>query len=124
VVVFAFVLLVIVGVAATAIWWMGRNTFYVGFDGDDVVIFRGQPGGVLWIDPTVEESTDVRRGEVPARRRRALEDGVEQPTLDEARAYVASLEEEIEEARPTTTTRPRPTTTTARPTTTTAAPGT
>ena len=45
----------ILGGAAGAVGYYARNTYYVGFQGDSVVIFKGKPGGVLWIKPTVEE---------------------------------------------------------------------
>ncbi len=52
-----------------------RSTYYVGFEGSEVVIFRGRPGGVLWLDPTVEESTGIEREEVPASYLDELEGG-------------------------------------------------
>ena len=36
------------------------------FDADAVVIFRGRPGGVLWIEPEVVERTGHTRSDVPA----------------------------------------------------------
>ena len=36
-----------------AISWYGRGGYYVGFDGDQVAVYQGRPGGVLWIDPTL-----------------------------------------------------------------------
>jgi protein phosphatase len=110
--VFGGVLLLVGIVAVAAIWWQARNTFYVGFDDGEVVIFRGRSGGVLWFEPTVEESTGIRRFEVPAARRRAIEEGVERSSLAGARAYVSGLEDEIDEATTTTTTTSTTTTTT------------
>jgi PPM family protein phosphatase len=119
---FGMVILLIGVVAAAAIWWQARNTFYVGFDDGEVAVFRGRAGGVLWFEPTVEESTGIRRSEVPAARRRAIEDGVERSSLAGAQAYVEGLEDEIERATTTTTTSTTTTTTTTRPPTTTAPP--
>ena len=43
-------------VAFGAVVWIGRRTYYVAFDdANQVVIYRGRPGGVLWIDPTEAE---------------------------------------------------------------------
>ena len=36
-----------------AIGWYARSTYYVGFDGDQVAIYKGRPGGVLWFEPTL-----------------------------------------------------------------------
>jgi hypothetical protein len=41
----------VIGIGAAAITYYGRHTYFVGFDADAVVIFRGRPGGVLWIEP-------------------------------------------------------------------------
>jgi protein phosphatase len=77
----------------------------VGFDGDEVAIFRGRPGGLLWIDPELEDGTGIERDEVPERYLDALEGGSEQASLTQAKVYVSNIERDIiEEARTTTTT--------------------
>lgn len=53
--VFGALFVALVGLAVFAVGFSARNTFYVGFEGDTVTIFRGRPGGVLWIDPTVKD---------------------------------------------------------------------
>jgi serine/threonine protein phosphatase PrpC len=94
-----FVLLVLaVGAAAVgAVWWFARNTFYVGVDGEEVVIFRGRPGGVLWVEPTVEQRTDLLLARVPAERQQDVEKGRTEPTLEDARDYVRALRERVQE---------------------------
>lgn len=108
---FAVALVAVVAVAAGSVWWFGRKTLYVGVDGDRVAIFRGRPGGVLWIDPTVEERTGVRFDDVIPARKDDVTAGEEQPDLRSARRYVTNL---------TTTT----TSTTTSTTTTTVVPAT
>lgn len=116
---FSLVLLAVIAGAVYATWWFGRNTYYVGTEGDDVTIFRGRPGGVLWLDPTVEEETGLTLEDVPASARPDIEQGRQFSTLAKAERYVENLEEQAaEERRPTTTST---TTTTAAPTTTTTA---
>ncbi|MDQ2648999.1 MAG: Stp1/IreP family PP2C-type Ser/Thr phosphatase [Actinomycetota bacterium] len=103
----AFLVLVIavIGGAVATIQWYGTSTYYVGFDGDEVAIFQGRPGGLLWIDPELEDDTGIRRDEVPERYLDALESGSEQASLTQARVYVSNIERDIiEEARTTTTT--------------------
>jgi protein phosphatase len=112
-VLFVVLVLAVLGGAVGAVAWYGRNTFYVGADGDRVAIYRGRPGGVLWFDPTVEEPTGLKLTEVPAARRQDVQNGKQESTLDAARRYVRNL-------TPTTTTT---TTTTSTTTTTTAPPG-
>jgi protein phosphatase len=100
---FVFVLAAIVVAAAGSIWWYGRNTYYVGVDDGRVTIFRGKPGGVLWLDPTVEQRTSLKFADVPPARRSDVRDGREEATLADARRYVANLREQAEEIRRSTT---------------------
>ena len=101
---FAFILGAIVVAAAGSVWWYGRNTYYVGIDGQRVAIFRGRPGGVLWLDPTLEQRTNLKVSDVPPARREDLHSGREEATLAAARRYVANLREQADELRQTTTT--------------------
>jgi protein phosphatase len=117
------VLLVLVLVAAFgAIGWYARQTYYVAFADGEVAIYKGRPGGFLWFEPTVEERMGIDREEVPASRIADLEDGKDQASLGDARAYVTRLRDQIESTTTTTTTKPR--TTTTRPRSTTTAPRT
>jgi protein phosphatase len=103
----AFTVLVVVVIAGAlaTIQWYGTSTYYVGFDGDEVAIYRGRPGGLLWIDPKLEDDTGIKRSEVPERYLDALRDGSEQASLTQAKVYVSNIERDIiEEARTTTTT--------------------
>lgn len=102
--VFVLVLLVVLAGAAGAIGWYARKSFHVGFDGDQVTIFKGRQGGLLWFDPTVVERTGIARADVPPARLRQLEDGNEVASLDEARRYVANLQDQIDALDPPTTT--------------------
>jgi protein phosphatase len=100
--VFIVVVLAVAGSAVGAVWWFARNTFYVGVAGEEVVIYRGRPGGVLWVEPTVEQRTDLLLAQVPAERRQAVEDGRTEPTLEDARDYVRALRartRELQEAQ-------------------------
>ena len=95
----AFVFVILFGLAF--IWWTGTKTWYVGIDGDNVAIFNGKPGGVLWIQPSLAEDSDLPLANVPAAAMVDLENGVEQPSLKSARTYIDKL---IEQNANTTTT--------------------
>jgi protein phosphatase len=95
----AFVFVILFGLAF--IWWTGTKTWYVGIDGDNVAIFNGKPGGVLWIQPSLAEDSDLLLANVPAAAMVDLENGVEQPSLKSARIYIDKL---IEQNANTTTT--------------------
>jgi serine/threonine protein phosphatase PrpC len=119
---FSLILLALVGGAFATIQWYGRSTYFVGFQGDRVAIFKGRPGGVLWLDPVLEETTGIERDEVPADTRDDLEAGQEQSSLADAHRYVDRLSDRADELAAdttTTTTRPTATTSTTRPRTTT-----
>jgi len=120
VVAFVILLVAVIGGALATVQWYGTSTYFVAYDGDEVAIFQGRPGGLLWIDPTLEEDTGILRDEVPAAYRAALEEGHELSSRAQAERYVSNIERDIAEATTTTTT----TTTTAAPpvTPTTAAP--
>ena len=116
---FALAILAVLGAAAGSVAYFARNTYYVGVEGTEVAIFQGRPGGVLWIQPTLEERTDLALADVPPARRADVEAGKQEATLADARAYVARLGSQAG-AGPsaTTTTTSSPPTTVAPPVTT------
>lgn len=122
---FVFVLLLVAAAAVGAIGWQARHTYYVGFADNEVTIFKGHPGGILWFDPTVAERMKIKRSAVPAAVRGDLDTGKQEASLDDARSYVLNLRKEIERVTASTTTtttttipaKPKPTTTTTTSTT-------
>jgi PPM family protein phosphatase len=121
---FSLILLALVGGAFATIQWYGRSTYFVGFEGDRVAIFKGRPGGVLWLNPLLEETTDIERSHVPADTRDDLDAGKEQSSLGDAHRYVDRLSVRADELAADTTTTTRPATTTSAPRTTTTRPRT
>lgn len=119
--VFTVLVLAVIGGAFATIQWYGTSTYFVGFDDDDeVAIYRGRPGGLLWIEPELVDATGIERADVPGRAVSRIADGVEQSSRADADRFVANLEEQIDDATPTTTTTTSSTSTTS--TSTTAAP--
>jgi hypothetical protein len=99
--------------------YFARNTYYVGLDrSDTVTIYRGRPGGVLFIKPTVEDRTEFRVGDVEPSRRDEVEQGHEVSSRALAERYVRNIVTTTTTSTTTTTT----TSTTAPTTTTTIAP--
>lgn len=105
--VFLLALLVLVGGTFAVIGFAARNTYFVGTDpaGTTVVVFQGQPGGLLWFNPTVVAETDLRVDDLPAVARRSVTEGHPEPSLTDALTYVENLREQT-----TTTTTTSPTT--------------
>jgi protein phosphatase len=98
-VLFFVVFLAVIAGAFLAVNYFATNTYYVGFEGENVVVFQGRPGGVLWIKPTVAERTTITRSQVPADAVDELTKGKDEPTIDEARAYLTRLQQQIEQQR-------------------------
>ncbi len=112
---FLLLVLAVLGSAATAVWWYGRNTYYVGYDGAEVAVFRGRPGGFLWFDPTLVERTGIARDEVPAALTDRVQAGEDQPTLDDAQDFVANIQAQIDAQGPDVTIETTTTTATTSP---------
>ena len=94
----------VIGIGVGAITYYGRHTYFVGFDQDAVVIYRGRPGGVLWIQPEVVERTQFVRAHVPTATVAEIEAGKIEPTLTEAHQYLTNLGDQVGTTTTTTTT--------------------
>jgi protein phosphatase len=114
-------ILLVVGIAAGATGWYARNSYYVGQAGNEVVIYKGVPGGVLGWKPTVDQRTGIKVAALTAIDRQRVHDNSTRGSLTTARDYVNQLQGSITTTTTTTTTRPRRhrTTTTRHRTTTT-----
>jgi serine/threonine protein phosphatase PrpC len=94
----------------------GRTGYFVGYDGQDVVVYKGRPGGVLWFDPTVEAKTTLTEEDLTEE---LAEEIAGNPTFSNAASaqkYVNSVRDEVQPIP--TTTLPEITTTTVPATTT------
>lgn len=122
---FVLAILAVVGTAAYAMAWYARGAYYVGLDSEQVAIFRGRPGGLLWFDPTLVERKQQPLGsELLPAQRTELEAGHEVSSKAAADRYVNNLRQEVEARRtstttttlvPSTTSTTVPTTSTTRP---------
>lgn len=119
---FAVVVVALIGVVLGAIVWSGNNTYYVGFDGQKVAVYQGKPGGVLWIQPTRVQTTDITRSDLPQDARAAVAAKKQFGSEGEALNYVVTLQSIVDDREAATTTTTAATTTTTRPVTTTTAP--
>ncbi|MDQ1418767.1 MAG: family protein phosphatase [Acidimicrobiaceae bacterium] len=125
---FLVLLIALVAGAGFAVAWYARGSYFVGLTSDELTIFKGRPGGLLWFEPTVAQKTAVRTSDVLPSRLSDLRAGKEEPSLGQARDYVTRLQaEKTQLAQGTTTTTTTPpdtgaTTTTAPAVTTLPAP--
>jgi protein phosphatase len=110
---------VLIGVAAVGILvaavslltWYARGGYFVQFDGDEVTINQGRPGGVLWFSPTIEERTAVFRDELAPPAVATVEDEPTSSSYRGAHDVVRGLElvDGVPAAAATPTTTPPPT---------------
>lgn len=100
--VFLVALIVVLAGAAAAIGFFARAGYFVGIDKDEVVVYKGRPGGLLWFDPTVADRTGVTVNELFPARVPVIRAGKEEPSLGTARRYVAKIKEEATPAATTT----------------------
>jgi protein phosphatase len=92
---FVCALIAIALTVAASVIFATRNSYYVGIDSEQVVIFQGQPGGFLGIEPSVKERTNIAVDQIPPAYVDEIEQGEEFSSLDDARSYVARLEEDV-----------------------------
>jgi protein phosphatase len=98
-----------------------RRSYYVGFEGDTVVLYQGVPGGFAGWDPTVEERTELMRDDLEPIVVEHIDDGTAKGSRSDAEQYIAQVEKDVADATSTTTTSST-TTSTSTTTTTTIAP--
>lgn len=126
VIAFLLVVLLIGGIAVAAIGWSASRTYFVAYQADQVALYQGKPGGVLWFDPKVVETRDITRDETVEPFRTQIQAQKQFGSRADAKAYLLNLNEQVLEAEAeaeaaTTTTAPPSTTTTTAPATTTTA---
>jgi PPM family protein phosphatase len=130
---FVVLALLVAGFVAVAAW--ARRGYFVDFNGSEqVVVYQGRPGGLLWFEPTAEAPSELTRDQLTDT---AVTDVDEQPTFasfDDAAIFIRELErtDPVEPTAPpstpedtssqptdttdaTTSTKPAITTTTAAP---------
>jgi protein phosphatase len=118
-VVIGLAVLAVLAVAVAAIGWHGRRAYFVAFNGDQVVVYQGRPGGVLWLDPTLAEVYPLQRGELTEVGITSIEDSQTFSSRTGALDFLGNLEQNPAAIIPTTTTSPTTTATTTTTTTTT-----
>jgi len=87
----AILLAALVVGAFAAVRWYNMNSYYVGVDNNELIIYQGRIGGVLWYHPTAVDRTGVTTADVPSAYLGALNSGVEESSLQSACTYVSNL---------------------------------
>jgi serine/threonine protein phosphatase PrpC len=124
--------LVLLGGLAYGAWYVIKvyvgDSYFVGLQKNELVIYQGRPGGFLGLDPTIVDHTGVTTAQVGSIVVPALKSGVQEPSRSAANRYVSklveaqcSLENPPPSCAPSTTTTTVPSTTVPNTTTTTGA---
>ena len=87
----AFALILVLVGFFLATGWYARNSYHVGLAGNEVVIYQGRVGGMLWFDPTLEERTGVLVSELTEEDFETITNGIETASLDGANGFVSDL---------------------------------
>jgi serine/threonine protein phosphatase PrpC len=90
VVLFAILLAAIPVGAFFAVRWYAYDNWYPSVHGSAIVIEQGRSGGVLWFNPKVVNNTGVSTSEVLPLALAHIHAGVQEPSLDAAKKYVAN----------------------------------
>jgi len=118
---FVLVLVALIAAALAAIGFYARGSYYVGLAAQQLTIYKGRPGGLLWFQPTLVQRTDVTSAAVLPSRIGDLQRGVQEASVADARGYVERLRAEgLQHDIGTTTSTTFPSTTTTIGTTATA----
>ena len=98
-------LVAIVVSAITVIGVYGRSGYFIGFDSNDqVAIYRGRVGGILWFQPTIETQTSMSGEELPEDILRDVALNREFSSSSQASKYLALIRIAIIDATTTTST--------------------
>jgi protein phosphatase len=115
---FIIVFVAIVGGVLYAVRWYDTNSYFVALDadgtnnGNELLIYQGRVGGLLWYHPRLVERTGMTINDVEAPYNLKVEAGVQKSSLADAQAYVKGLQEAYyADNTPTATLPPPPTTT-------------
>ena len=74
-----------------AVRWYDTNSYFVGVDHNELVIYQGRIGGFLWYNPVEVQRTGVTTADVPPQFVDQLHAGVEESSVASARTYVTNL---------------------------------
>ncbi len=72
-----------------------RSAYFVGVEGEEIVIYQGRPGGVLWFDATLEERSGLLVDALEPHDAELALNGLEFDNLEDAEAHVENLREQL-----------------------------
>lgn len=121
VVIFIFLLLLVIGGAIGVVDWYAKDSYFVGLKKNQIVIFQGRPGGVLWFKPQIIDKTPYNTSQILAFHISALQAGEKEPSFGASKRFISNLIKEAKQQKTSTINTPPPVNTSS--TTTSIAPG-
>ncbi len=77
-----------------AIHWYAYDNWFLTVHNNEIVVKQGHPAGVLWFHPRVVDKTKVSTSEIPSGAVAQIRAIVQEPSLADAKHYVANLHNE------------------------------
>ena len=111
----------IIAICIGVLGWYARGQYYVGYQGQRVVVFQGVPNGLAGWGPTVEWSSYLSRSDLTPAQRSTVSENISFPNEQRARESVSRFEADFEK-RTTLSTNTTSTTTSSTTTTSTTTP--
>jgi PPM family protein phosphatase len=98
---------VVIGFVVFSVW--ASSGYFVAFnDDDEAIVFKGRPGGALWIDPTAQNEAGPTRDQLEPDRAELIDD---EPRFDSEQEAIDFLRDSATTTTTTTTTSTTTTTT-------------
>ena len=98
-------LVLVLAIAFGGVGWYARRSYYVGFaPNNQVVIFKGVPGGVLGWNPTIQQKTGLKGAQLTQVDHDRVAGGAARGSLSDAKSFVARLQADVDATSTTTTT--------------------
>lgn len=97
--------------------WYANDNWYVTVQKNELVIYQGRPGGLLWFQPHMVDRTGMTTSDILPSRVAALQADVQEGSLGSARRYVTNLVNEKQDQQQVNSGLPLQTTTTSTTTT-------
>jgi protein phosphatase len=88
---FGVLLAAVVAAAYFVVRWYATDNWYVTVRANELVVYQGRPGGLLWFEPKLVDRTGVSTSQVLAIHVPDLRANVQEPSLKAAKHYVADL---------------------------------
>ncbi|HLN16427.1 MAG TPA: Stp1/IreP family PP2C-type Ser/Thr phosphatase [Acidimicrobiales bacterium] len=91
---FLLLLLAVVAAAYLLVRWWATDDWYVTVQHNELVVYQGRPGGILWFHPKLVDKTGVTTSQILSIHLPALEGDVQEASLVDAQSYVRNLKDE------------------------------